>query len=255
MGKHCFDFFLPSNYLWNSKIQTTPMKRIILLATLIFSACQAAIVTPQSQTAKFPTSTQSQTISDRTAQPEMLISTMGIGKARLGMTLRKLREISAQNTEFIMMPSFIENVDAIAVSQKGIVQYYILYDVSSESGSSSKISLEDRSITALLTNNDDYQTKDGVKVGTSIKEAEDIYGDAVLAYNTEGESGEYITFGHENPENIKFRASYFKLISDGLGYSGIYPEYPGVSYTTDKYQDDAAIAAIEVSCDPNDCVN
>ena len=106
-----------------------------------------------------------------------------------------------------------------------------------------------------MTNNDRYQTEYGVKVGTSIAEAEDIYGNAVLAYNTEGRSGEeYITFGASNPNNIKFKASYFKLISDGLGYSGIYPEYPGVSYTTDKYRDDAAIAAIEVSCN-DDCLN
>ena len=232
------------------------MKRIILLATLILPACQAQIVPPQSQTAGFATSAKTLATKARTVSPEKLISTTGIGRAQLGMTLKKLKKISSRNTEFQMIPSFIENVDAIAVSQKGIVQYYILYDINQVSRSNLSQTIEDLAITALVTNNDNYQTEHGVKAGTSIAEAENVYGDAVLAYNTEGKAGEeYITFGARNSDNIKFKASYFKLISDGLGYSGIYPEYPGVSYTTDKYRDDAAIAAIEVSCDSDDCIN
>ncbi|MEL6930313.1 MAG: hypothetical protein AAFO95_16985, partial [Cyanobacteria bacterium J06600_6] len=95
---------------------------------------------------------------------------------------------------------------------------------------------------------------EGIKVGTAIEEAEDIYGNAVLAYNVDGESGEYITFNDYNSENVRFRASYFKLISDGLGFAGIYPEYPGVAYTTEKYQSEAAIAVIEVACAEDDCL-
>ena len=232
------------------------MKRIILLATLIFSACQAKTVTPLSQNVELATSTESQPVATKAVSSERLISTMGIGRAKLGMTLKELRKIADENTQFQIIPSFIENVDAIAVSQEGVVQYYILYDIEGDVRSNSVISLEDRIITTLMTNNDNYQTEYGVKVGTSIAEAEDIYGNAVLAYNIGGRSGEeYITFGTENPDNIKFKASYFKLISDGLGYSGIYPEYPGVSYTTDKYRADAAIAAIEVSCNSDECVN
>lgn len=227
------------------------MKRIILLVTLILSACQTKIATPRSQTAGFATSAKTQTVSS-----EKSISTTGIGRAKLGMTLKRLRKISDRNTQFQLIPSFIENVDAIAVTQKGIVQYYILYDANGDTQSNSSETIENRLITSLVTNNDNYQTEHGVRVGTSIREAEDIYGDAVLAYNTEGKAGEeYVTFGAKNPDNIKFKASYFKLISDGLGYSGIYPEYPGVSYTTDKYRADAAIAAIEVSCNPDNCIN
>ncbi len=231
------------------------MKRIILLATLIFSACQGKTFISQSQTAELATSTQSQTAALQTVAPEMLISTRGIGKAKLGMTLKSLKQVSSGDTDFELMPSFLEGVDAIAVSQKGLIQYYILYDIEDNSESDSMAAIEDRTITALMTSNDNYQTEHGVKVGTPIKEAEDIYGNAVLAYNTEGASREYITFGNKNPDNIKFIASYFKLISDGLGFSGIYPEYPGVSYVTDKYHDDAAIAVIEVACNSDDCIN
>ncbi len=229
------------------------MKRIILLATLLFSACQAKTLT--SQTVELAASTQAQSPATQAVAPNKLISTRGIGQAKLGMTLRKLRKISTQDTDFEIMRSFLEDIDAVAVNQEGIVQYYILYDMDKTSESDPVISLEDRVITTLMTTNDNYQTEQGIKVGTPIEEAEEIYGNAVLAYNTEGQSQEYITFGNKNPDNIKFRASYFELISDGLGFSGIYPEYPGVSYTTDKYRDDAAIAEIEVSCNSDDCIN
>ncbi|MEM8831792.1 MAG: hypothetical protein AAGE96_20895 [Cyanobacteria bacterium P01_G01_bin.19] len=230
------------------------MKRIIFPVMLILTACQISTVSPQKQTAELAASTQAkQEVVVNNLQKNTLISSKGIGEAKLGMTLEELRQVSSQDTDFEILPSFLEDIDAVAVSQKGIVQYYIIYDAESESESSSDIPLEKRTITTLITDNSRYQTKQGVKAGIPIKDAEDIYGNAVLAYNTQGQSGEYITFGDRSPENIKFRATYFKLISDGLGYSGIYPEYPGVSYTTDKYRNDAAIAAIEVSCDLDEC--
>ena len=94
------------------------MKRIVLLATLIFSACQARTVQPLSQTVELATSTESQAATTKAVSSERLISTMGIGRAKLGMTLKELRKITDKNTQFQIIPSFIENVDAIAVSQK-----------------------------------------------------------------------------------------------------------------------------------------
>lgn len=233
------------------------MKRIILLATLVFSACQAKNVTIPSSTAKFATINQNSTIATGKVAPELLISADGIGNAKLGMTLGELKKISNPDTEFDILPSFMGDLDAIAVSENGVVQYYIVYIAKddTESATDTTTISDNLVITNVMTDNHNYQTEQGVKVGTSIKEAEEIYGDAVLAYNTEGESREYITFGSKNPENISFRASYFKLISEGLGFSGIYPEYPGVSYTTNKYRQDAAIAGIEVSCNLDECSN
>lgn len=233
------------------------MKRVILLATLIFSACQSKTAISPAQKAELATSNQTEAIANSTVKAELLISSEGIGKAKLGMSLGELKQISGKNTNFQTVADFLTDLDAIAVSQKGIVQYYILYFPAENPESGQTTAQDDLMITALMTNNNNYQTEQGVKVGTPIKEAEDIYGNAILAYNTEGETtdGEYVTFGSENPENIRFKASYFKLISDGLGFSGIYPEYPGTIYTTDKYQQDAAIAGIEVSCNPDDCLN
>lgn len=186
---------------------------------------------------------------------ERLISAEGIGKAKLGMTVAQLKQISDPDTKFEVVSPFMVDVNAIAVSQDGLVQYYILYPAGTTSHPDGSTPTDRDRISMLITDNYNYQTREGVKVGMPIEEAEEIYGNATLAYNIEGESREYITFGKKNPNNLRFRASYFKEISNGLGYAGIYPEYPGVTYTTDKYRKDAAIAAIEVFCLPESCQN
>ena len=222
----------------------------ILLGVAILSACSALNIESLFQTDK---NTAIETVNaELVVADEFLISAEGIGKAKLGMTLAELKQISDPDTEFKIISPFMVDVNAIAVSQKGIVQYYVLYPVGTTSHPDKSTPTDNDPIALLMTDNYNYQTEEGVKVGMSIEEAENIYGNATLAYNIEGESREYITFSN-NPPNLKFMASFFKSISDGLAFSGIYPEYPGVVYTTDKYQKDAAIAAIEVSCTADNC--
>jgi len=225
------------------------MKKIILLTTLIFSGCQTQTLNTSPQTTQVATSVKTETVATTKAQKKFLIDDRGIGKAKLGMTITELKQISDQDVSFEVISSFMPDTSAIAVNHEGIVQYYIVYPAGSTLNSDG-IPTDDDLISILMTDNQDYKTKEGVKVGTPIAEAEKIYGNAILAYNAEGESREYVTFSKSNLDNIRFQASYFKLISDGLGYSGIYPEYPGVSYTTDKYRPDSAIAGIEVSVQP-----
>ena len=231
------------------------MKRIILLALLLLSACQAKTINTQFEDAGSTESDVkiSQVNAGTTVKEKVLISSSGIGKAKLGMTLSQLKQISP-DTKFEVIPSFTLDTNAIAVTKKNIVQYYILYPVETTSHSNGATPSDDDPITMLLTDNDNYQTEAGIEAGMPIKEAEEIYGNAVLAYNTEGESREYVTFEDQKPKNIRFRASNFKSTADGTEFSGIYADYPGVSYVTDKYRDDAAIAAIEVSCDPENCL-
>lgn len=229
------------------------MKRIILLAILIFSACEARTIDTTSQTAEIATSNEID-IATKPITDDFLISSRGIGKAKLGMTMKELKQISSQDLNFEVIPSFSTDTSAIAVSKQGIVQYYLLYPAGSTSHPDGVTPTDEDVITTIVTDNQNYKTREGVKVGTPIEEAEKIYGDAILAYNTEGEPGEDIIFGKQNPD-IRFKASYFKPISDGLNFSGIYPEYPGVSYTTDKYREDAAIAVIEVVCNVDNCAD
>jgi hypothetical protein len=230
------------------------MKKIIILAILLLTACQTVKPSSQNSTELTSKTSNVQEVTAKTSvSKKYLISASGIGKAKLGMTVGELKQISDQDTKFEVIPSFMVDINAIAVSQKGMIQYYILYGADTTPNSGKFTPTDDDLITHLITDNQNYQTIGGIKAGMTIKEAEAIYGNAVLAYNTEGESKEYVTFGYQNPENIQFKASYFKEISNGLGFSGIYPEYPGGTYTTNKYREDAAIAAIEVSCNSDDC--
>jgi hypothetical protein len=236
------------------KIQVVFMKIVVLLALLVFSACQPQKSESQFQTTETASSSK-QVIAKPTVASEFLISANGIGKAKLGRTLGELKQISAQNTKFEVVTPFMLNINAIAVSHNGLLQYYILYNAGTSSHPDGSTPTDNDLITFLMTDNYNYQTEEGVKVGMPIQQAENIYGDAILSYNVDGESGEYITFGNKNLQNIGFKASYFQLICEGFGFSAIYPEYPGVSYTTDKYLDRAAISAIEVSCLPTNCLN
>ena len=223
---------------------------LMLLGMTILSACSSLNIEFLFQTNK---NTAIETVNaESVVADEFLISAEGIGKAKLGMSVAELKQVSDPETEFEIISSFMADVNAIAVSQKGLVQYYILYPAGTTSHPDRSTPTDNDPIALLMTDNYNYQTEEGVKVGMPIEEAEKIYGNATLAYNREGESREYITFG-DNPANLKFVASLFKSISDGLAFSGIYPEYPGVVYTTDKYKNDAAIAAIEVGCTVDNC--
>lgn len=221
---------------------------------MVLSACSLQNTNPELSNDKSSSPAEKINIKSTVAE-EHLISAEGIGQAKLGMTVGQLKERSEPGTKFEVISPFMVDVNAIAVSKDGLIQYYILYPAGTTSHPDGSTPTDRDRITLLMTDNYSYQTWEGVKVGMPIEEAEKIYGDAVLAYNIEGESREYITFGSENPHNLRFRATYFKEISSGLGFSGIYPEYPGVVYTTDKYRKDAAIAAIEVSCLPETCEN
>lgn len=227
------------------------MNKVILLVVLILFGCQSqkSLLKPGTKIAA-----NFNNVSPKQIASKFLISPRGIGKAKLGMTLGQLKQISSPDTEFNPISPFSSELNALAVVEQGLVQYYILYNTNANAESTEFMPKDSDVITLLMTNNDNYQTEEGIKVGTPIQEAENIYGNAVLTYNVDGESIEYITFGKYSSDRIRFRASYFKLISDGLGFAGIYPEYPGVAYTTDKYNSDAAIAAIEVSCSEEDCL-
>ena len=219
---------------------------IIFLAVLVISACQDKVVEVDRQTKTLP---QSNSLENNAAIAEDLkISAEGIGKAKLGMTLGELKQISDKDTEFKLESPFMVDLNAIAVSKSGVVQYYILYLAGTTSHPDQITPTDADPMTILMTDNPNYQTKEGVKVGTSIKDAEAIYGNATLSYNTASESREYVTFGDRVDRNIGFRTNWLKD-----GFAGIYPATSQEYRQTEEFNDNAVIAAIEVSCAPIDC--
>lgn len=171
---------------------------------------------------------------------DQLISAEGIGVAKVGMTLGQLKKMLAGKAEFTVKSPFMVDFDAIAVSQQGQEQFYILYPA--------LLRLADTDvIEALVTNNPNYRTAEGVGPGTPIKQAEAVYGQASLIYNTLNESREYVKFAKFNPKAIAFRAK----APEGQSFAGIYPADKGESKQTKQFQKTATIGLVEVYCRNN----
>lgn len=186
---------------------------------------------------------------DPTASPQispaaseaLTISAMGIGTARLGMTLGQLKQVLGSDAELKVVSPFIVDFDAIALSKSGKVQYYILYPAETNLADSDVVE-------ALVTDNPDYQTAEGVGPGTPLKQAEAVYGEAVLFYNTLNESREYVRFANQLAKNI-----YFRPVAVNHTFVGIYPSPSGEYNQTKKFQETALIRLVEVVCLPQIC--
>jgi hypothetical protein len=160
--------------------------------------------------------------------------------AKVGMTLGQLKQVLDGKAEFKTKSPFIVDFDAIAVIQSGKEQFYILYPA--------QLPLADSDvIEALLTDNPSYRTAEGVGPGTPIQQAEAVYGDATLSYNSLNESREYIKFAKLTSRAISFRAK----APQGTPFAGVYPSSKTESKQTKDFQKTATIGLVEVYCRNN----
>lgn len=204
----------------------------IIFCSLVLglSACQSQELKTRAQKVSFAPVTQ-----------EFLISSTGIGIAKLGMTLGELKEIIGEDGKLQNESSFMVDINAIAVRQNGSTQYYILYPAGTTLSDSEPI-------TYLMTQNPRYRTEEGIGVGTKLQEAETIYGKATLSFHTLNESREYVSFANQQSQNISFRTGV-----DDLGFAGIY-QSPLEEYNeTQEYHNNAKINSIEVLCRADNC--
>lgn len=170
-----------------------------------------------------------------------LISSDGIGAAKVGMTFGELKKALAGKAQFQVKSPFIVDFDAIAVSQGGEDQFYILYPTGTP--------LKDTDvIEALVTNNPKYRTPEGIGPGTPVTKAEAAYGEATLSYNTMNESREYVKFTKQPAQNISFRLG----AANDSSLAGIYPSAQSEYNQTQKFKPTASIGFVEVYCD-RDC--
>lgn len=169
------------------------------------------------------------------------ISAKGIGVARVGMTLGELKELLADQAEFQVMSPFMVDFDAIAIVQEGKPQYYILYPAGIPMS-------DDDIIEALVTDNPNYQTAEGVGPGIPLKQAEEVYGEATLTYHTVNESREYVKFAQHPSPDMTFRLGAAN--DDSL--AGVYPSPQKEFNQTKEYKDTATIRFVEVYCS-KDC--
>jgi hypothetical protein len=169
------------------------------------------------------------------------ITPVGIGDAKIGMTLKELKQKMGAQVQFPVKPNFIEGFDAIAVTKAGTVQYYIPYPTGTNFTDADRIQ-------HLMTDNPNYRTQQGVGPGTSIGQAVSVYGDATLSMSKDNESREFINFS-QHPNGLAFRP---KPVGK-RNFAGDYPESNDDYIKTQKYDKQAAIGQITVSCAEDKC--
>ena len=228
------------------------MKRWLLLSSLLIVLAGCGNSSPSSGTSTpanndmsesgAPEAISGATTTTSDADPQSsLISASGIGPAQLGMTLGELKQIMGTETEFTVQSPFIVDFDAIAISQSGEVQYYILY-LAGQSFTDTDV------IQGLLTSNSKFQTAAGVGPGTPIQQAEQAYGKATLSYNTENESREYVRFEDQPAPNISFSTG-----STTQETAGVYSSPTGGYNETQEFKENTAITSVLVVCLDENC--
>jgi hypothetical protein len=203
------------------------------LNTMSLSKANSPSVCASSEIAQ--TSLPSSKREDCPINDRFLISERGIGSAQLGTTIKQLKEKLGTDTQYQIISPFMVDFDAIAVYQSGIVQYYILYP-SGETFSDSDL------IESVLTDNQNYRTAEGIRPKTSLKQAETVYGEAILFYNTQNESREQVRFANYSQSNISFQPTV-----PNQSFVGIYPLPSGQYNETNKFQKQAVIRSVIVS--------
>ena len=199
---------------------------------LAISACQSPLINRNSSSNY--AQSQQKTEEKAKVSGKFIISAQGIGDAQIGMTYGQLKAKLGEKAQFQVQVPFIVGFDAIAVYQSGEVQYYILYPAGH--------SLRDTDIIeAVLTDNPNYLTVEGVGPKMSLRQVEKVYGQAILSYNTNNESREYVRFANQPFSNI-----YFRSVAAQEELAGIYPQ-PVQEYNETKiFQDGAIIRSAEV---------
>ncbi len=181
------------------------------------------------------------------AEPEdattIAISKRGIGAAQFGMTLGQLKQaLTSDAIRFEVESPFIVDFDAIALVKANVVQYYILHFADLPLADSDRFDI-------LLTDNPNARTVEGIGPGTSLQQAEAVYGKPTLSYHLANEGREYVRFANQPSDNIAFRMGAFG--DDTL--AGIYANSNDEYSETHDYKEDATIQWIEVSCPEMEC--
>jgi hypothetical protein len=186
---------------------------------------------PKTGQTPFPTTTSAASITPT-------ISADGMGGIKLGMTIGELKKMKGYTIQ--TKSAFAAGYSALAVSQKGKVQFYIPY-------ARQKPITDKDQVRFLVTENPAYKTDQGVSPGMTLKQVSQTYGQPILQLQKEAESGEILTFAQQ-PQGMAF--------STGRSTTkvGIYPKVKGkTAVQTTKYNEKAKIKRITVVCPDNVC--
>lgn len=176
---------------------------------------------------------------------EFLISSEGIGLAKVGRTYGEIKQALGSAYSYENEPNFDIDFTAIAVSREGISDFEAGHSVAFRMFYTDSEPLSDRTIiTALVAQNPEYQTLQGVGPGTLVSKAVKDYGKAILTFNRDNESRESISFEH-GPANFIFRPAALAHSFAG-DYSGSSARNQGNSYQTETFFENASLAQVGV---------
>jgi hypothetical protein len=170
-----------------------------------------------------------------------LITPKCIGSACLGMTFGQLKAKLGRNVKYKDIDLNLE-METVGVIQDGKVQYAICYM------SHEKLRDKDK-INVLVTMNSHYRTKEGVGPGTSVTQAQKIYGKAIVSYGTQGPVQEVLHFSQlpKGYDDIWFKPQ----AKSGDKRAGIYSKVDernlGYTIRAKKIKSDAYIQHVMIS--------
>jgi hypothetical protein len=173
-----------------------------------------------------------------------IITDGGIGAAKVGMTLAELKKTLKNSARFETQTDFTPGYNALAIRQKGKVQFYIPYPKKKKVNDNDKINI-------LVTDNPIYKTAEGISPGMSIKKATEVYGDARLGYNPKTSLEEIVMFTRQPGELLFFSGG-----TERNGRAGIYPSKQQSNeqgFVTNKYGNNGRIKRITVVCPDSIC--
>jgi len=199
-----------------------------MLLSRVYAAASALVVAAFLVLAILPGTARAQGSSDTT------ITADGVGPASLGLSPDELADALGSDYDIGDEVRITVDFNGRVITRDGDVQFRAaMTDAGDE-------------LTLFIVSNPEYATAEGVGPTTTIAEAEAIYGDATLSWNPDNEGREFVTFANGPEGRIAFR-------TPGIGGNNV-GLYADGEFETNDYEDDAAIAAVWVSCIPgSDC--
>ena len=162
-----------------------------------------------------------------------LITPSSVGPALVGATLAELTEQLGSDFEVGDQVRITVDFDGHVVTRDGSVEFRAV-----------RASEPDDELSLFIISGNTLRTAEGVGPGTTIEEAEEIYGDATLNWDPDQEGREFVSFENQPEGRIQFRTPGIAGTNVGI--------YEDGEFETTEYEDGAAIAAIWISCVPGD---
>ncbi len=136
---------------------------------------------------------------------DFLITSDAIGPAKVGSTYRQIKQALGSAYTYSEVSPFMVDLAAVAVLREGIsgffpgraIAFYLTYPANDTLTDSTPINL-------FITANPKYQTLQGTGPGSLLSEAVRDYGKALISFNFENESREFVTFERQ-PTGLSFR--------------------------------------------------